>query len=83
VFRKVGAELGFTMKPQDEEDYLEIVGALEKAIYEVEDLPEYADPNLEPVGGIEARSYTVPRKEENPLNAWSHRVCPSVQCGSS
>ncbi len=63
------------MKPQDAEDYLMILQALEKQINRVQALPEYLDPRLETDTGVpERRSYQVLSKAENPLNAWSHKA---------
>ncbi|KAH8887619.1 amidase [Thozetella sp. PMI_491] len=63
------------MKPQDAQDYLSILQIMGQREARVQDLPEYMDPRLATDPGVPApRSYSVPSKEDNPLNAWSHRV---------
>lgn len=69
------ASFGFQMTPQDEADYYALVKTMEDEVLEVEAMPAYVDPRLAPsmATPVAARTYTVPDKTDNPLNAWSHR----------
>ena len=68
------------MKPADAKDYLAIIQAIEQRINHANELPEYFDPRLATLTETSApRNYTIPSKEENPLNGWSHKVSLVVQ----
>ncbi|CAK7230424.1 hypothetical protein SBRCBS47491_007579 [Sporothrix bragantina] len=75
AFQKIVDSFGFQMTPQDEADYFVLVKAMEDEVHEVEAMSAYADPRLAPSVAmpVSARTYTVPDKKDNPLNAWSHR----------
>lgn len=75
TFQSLVASFGFLMEPQDEADYYTLVKAMEDEINEVEAMPAYVDPRLAPSVAlpVSERTYTVPDKADNPLNAWSHR----------
>ncbi|CAK7244864.1 MAG: hypothetical protein STHCBS139747_006426 [Sporothrix thermara] len=75
TFDAIVAKLGFHMTPQVEADYFALVKAMEDEIHTVEALPAYVDPRLVPsvATPVSARTYTAPAREDNPLNAWSHR----------
>ena len=68
---------GFTLPPgsQDETDFLLLQNSFDAVASAVAEIPEYIDPRLEPtaVEGGE-RKWTKTAPEDNPLNAWSHRV---------
>lgn len=60
---------------QEETDFLLLQNSFDAVASIVAALPEYIDPRLEPVpteGGD--RKWSIPTSEENPLNAWSHKV---------
>lgn len=60
---------------QEETDFLLLQNSFDAVASVVAALPEYIDPRLEPVsteGG--KRKWSKPTSEENPLNAWSHKV---------
>ncbi|ERT02891.1 hypothetical protein HMPREF1624_01194 [Sporothrix schenckii ATCC 58251] len=75
TFQALVASFGFQMTPQDEADYYTLVKAMEDEVREVEALPAYVDPRLAPsvATPVADRTYAVPDKADNPLNAWSHR----------
>ncbi|CAK7273066.1 hypothetical protein SEPCBS57363_005465 [Sporothrix epigloea] len=75
AFKNIVASFGFQMTPQDEADYFTLVKAMEDEVHEVEALPAYVDPRLVPsvATPVSSRTYSVPDKKDNPLNAWSHR----------
>jgi len=60
---------------QEETDFLLLQNSFDAVASVVAALPEYIDSRLEPVpteGGD--RKWSKPTSEENPLNAWSHKV---------
>ncbi|KAI4868170.1 amidase signature enzyme [Hypoxylon rubiginosum] len=84
VLRKIAEAHGFSLRPQDEPEYLSTVRAAQESVEYVEQMKDYVDPGLIRdlnVDGQIARTYTLPSPSENPLNAWSHRTyikAPSI-----
>ncbi|ORY58477.1 amidase [Pseudomassariella vexata] len=76
TFREIMAPLGFSMKPEDEVGYLELLENTLESMDIVDQMPEYIDPRLKPNLDPDntPRAYRRPTSEENPLNAWSHRT---------
>lgn len=77
--REVAAKRKLKISEKDEQDYLALLRAADLAISHVDSLPPYIDPRLlpEPDGSqdmVKARLFWKPSPDENPLNAWSHKV---------
>ncbi|OAA57538.1 amidase [Niveomyces insectorum RCEF 264] len=75
TLHELAASLGFTMKPDDEATYYTLLKGLEESVHRIDALPEYTDPRVVPHSAVplSKRTYTVPEKTDNPLNAWSHK----------
>jgi len=69
------------MSPKDEEDYYMLVRNMENSVNFVNQLPEYLDPRLTPTVSPSNRTYSVPERGSNPLNAWYCKVNPLKASG--
>ena len=58
---------------RDAEDYLRLLRADEAILKHLGDSSDYIHPSLLPQDVVGSRKYWKPSKEDNPLNAWSHR----------
>lgn len=82
--RDIAAKRNFIIPAADESDYLTLLRAADLAVKHVDALPPYVDPRLVPKDVVTAedlpktRLYTKLSAEENPLNAWSHKVRADV-----
>ncbi|XXG97963.1 hypothetical protein Hte_004279 [Hypoxylon texense] len=77
ILRQIAKAQGFSMRPQDEPEYLSTVRAAQESVEYVEQMKDYVDPGLIcdlSVDDQTVRTYTLPSPSENPLNAWSHRT---------
>lgn len=75
-FDKIVASFGLAMKAEDADGYYALMQIVDDEVREVEALPDYVDPRLQPSAAVplSGRKYYAPDKKDNPLNAWSHRV---------
>lgn len=84
--REVAAKRNLIIPDKDEGDFLTLLRAADLAVKHVDALPPYLDPRLVAsdasglAGLAEARPFTKVEPEDNPLNAWSHKV--SLALGS-
>lgn len=65
----------FAIEPgsANQEAYLLFANAFDAICQQVNSLPEYFDPRLQPVETVGGRQYERPGKEDNPLNAWMYK----------
>jgi amidase len=74
--REAAATCGFLIPPKsrDEESFLLYQNSFDFVAKGIADLPEYVDPRLLPTPTTAERNCMRTAANDNPLNAWSHKV---------
>ncbi|ETS74587.1 hypothetical protein PFICI_13071 [Pestalotiopsis fici W106-1] len=70
---RLAASLSVEIDIDDANDYLILLQSLESVSNRIIDAPEYVEPALRAQPVVGNRNYWKPARENNPMNAWSHR----------
>ncbi|PYH68002.1 putative amidase [Aspergillus vadensis CBS 113365] len=74
--RNLARRWNISFKSEEEEAaYLLLLQSAEAVHREVQDLPDFSEPNLQPIATSEDRLFWRPDPQANTHNAWSHRTC--------
>ncbi len=71
----MAARNNITISKADEEAYLLVLQSADVTAANVNNLPDYIDPRLEPIPTVDRRKYWKPDPKKNSHNAWSHHAC--------
>ena len=70
----MAARNNITISKADEEAYLLVLQSADVTAANVNNLPDYIDPRLEPIPVVGGRKYWKPDPKNNSHNAWSHHT---------